>query len=187
MRESGITDAASARRRAAKRLCIHDVHELPELAAIEEELRSQQRLFAGEPHSQRQQRLRQAALAAMTFFRDFDPRVVGAVLDGSAELHTPVCLHLFADPCEAIIHFLHDQAIAPVRKTRRVRLDRERTIQADMLEFTADAVAFEVILLPLHALRQAPLAPGSDAPMARATLAQLRQLIANGDPLTGHR
>lgn len=187
MRESGITDAASARRRAAKRLCIHDAHELPELAAIEKELRSQQRLFAGEPHSQLQQRLRLAALAAMTFFKAFDPRVVGAVLDGSAERHTAVCLHLFADPCETIIHFMDDQAIAPVRKTRRVRLDRERMILADMLEFTADAVAFELILLPPSALRQAPLAHGSDAPMARATLAQLRLLIATGDPLTGHR
>jgi len=178
MRESGIDDAASARRRAARRLAVHDPHALPELDEIMAALHAEQRLYAGVQHAQHQQYLRAAACEAMAFFSAFDARAVGCVLDGSAERHSAVCLQVFADDPESVIHFLHEHAIAHDRKTRCVRLNRERTIQANLLAFTANAVAFELILLPRSALRQAPLAPAGDTAMARATLSQLRALLA---------
>lgn len=182
MRESGITDAASARRRAATRLAASAPHDLPELDEIHAVLHSEQRLFAGEQHARHQQRLREAAAEAMAFFSRFDPRAVGAVLDGSAELHSAVCLHLFADDSEAVIHFLNEHAIVHAHKTCPIRLDRERTIRADRLEFSANEIPFELIVLPRSALRQAPLMRGSDTPTTRASLPQLRELLATDDP-----
>lgn len=181
MRESGITDATSARSRAATRLGVSDPRDLPDLDEIQAALRSEQRLFAGEQHSRHQQRLREAAVEAMTFFSRFDPRIVGAVLDGSAEPHSAVCLHLFADNSEAVIQFLNEHTIVHVHKTCAIRLDRERTIRADKLEFSANGIPFELIVLPRSALRQVPLMRGSDTPMTRASLPQLRELLATSE------
>ncbi len=182
MRESGVVDAPSARRRAAARLGVSDPRDLPDLDEIQAALHSEQRLFAGEQHTRYQQRLREAAVDAMAFFSRFDPRVVGVVVNGSAEPHSAVCLHLFADDSEAVIHFLNEQAIVHAHKTCPIRLDRERTIRADKLEFSANDIPFELIVLPRSALRQVPLMHGSDAPMARASLSQLRELLAADDP-----
>ncbi|PKM16476.1 MAG: hypothetical protein CVV05_20195 [Gammaproteobacteria bacterium HGW-Gammaproteobacteria-1] len=185
MRDSGIADVASARQRAAKRLGIRDPRAMPELDEIVAALRTEQRLYAGMQHACHQRHLREAALEAMAFFSHFAPRLVGSVLDGCAEPHSAVCLHLYTDDCEAVSLFLDEQGITHTRSTRTMRLDREYTTQADALEFIAGDVPFALIVLPRSALRQAPLAPGSDAPMARASLVQLRALLQQGGPETG--
>lgn len=185
MRESGIDDADSARRRAAHRLGVHDPRDMPMAEEVLAALRSEQQLFAGDELPGHLRRLREAAREALAFFSPFDPRLVGAVLDGSAGKHSAVCLHVFADDSVAVIHFLNEQGITHAQSTRTVRLDRERTIQAGTLEFSANAVPFELIVLPRSALRQAPLAPGSDAPMARASVSQLTALLNQAGLETG--
>src|SRR3546814_13348617 len=86
-------------------------------------LRSEQQLFAGDAHARHLRHLREAACDAMGFFSRFDPRLVGTVLDGSAGQHSAVCLHLFADESEAVIHFLREQGIAHAHTRSEERRD----------------------------------------------------------------
>lgn len=174
-------DPARALRKAAERLGIRDEAVFPGGDEIREALQVHQRLFGGEAPASRRQALREAALEAMAFFAAFDPRLAGAALDGPVDAHTPVCLHLHADDPDAVAHFLHDQRIPAAQATRRLRLARGEATPLPCWEFAAGGIAFELWVLPVTALRQAPLEPLEDRPMRRATASALRQLIASGD------
>ena len=174
-------DPARALRKAAERLGIRDETLFPGGDEIREALQVHQRLFGGGAPASRRQALREAALEAMAFFAAFDPRLAGAALDGPVDAHAPVCLHLHADDPDAVAHFLHDQRIPATQATRRLRLARAQATPLPCWEFAAGGIAFELWVLPISALRQAPLEPLEDRPMRRATASALRQLIAAGD------
>jgi hypothetical protein len=176
--ESGIRDYQLAKRKAASRLGIHDDASLPRNQDIEDALRAYQRLFAGPGHAALLQQRRKAALQAMEFFSAFAPRLVGTVLDGTADAQSPVQLHLHSDDEDAVARFLEDQRIPADARVRRLRMDRQRSADVTVWEFVADAVNFEVAVLPRQALRQAPLSAVDEQPMARASAPQLSALLA---------
>lgn len=177
MAESGISDYQQARQKAAIRLGIHDDASLPRNADIEEALRARQRLFARPGQLAGVQQSRRAAIEAMEFLQAFSPRLVGPVLEGTAESHTPVQLHLHSDDPDAVQHFLQDQHIPAEQRGARLRLDKQRSAQVPLWRFSADGVLFELTVLPYDALRQAPLAAVDDKPMRRASRAQLQALL----------
>ena len=117
----------------------------------------------------------------MTFFERFQPRLVGAVLDGTADEHSAVCLQLFAEDADAVARFLHDQRVPAESRARRLRLDREREEDFPVWLFTADDLPFDLTVLPLAQLRQAPLGAIDGKPVRRASLAALQELLAEGD------
>lgn len=181
MAESGIRDYHQAKLKAAERLGIHDDASLPRNGEIDEALREYQRLFQGDAQPDALDTRRRAALQALEFFEAFRPRLVGRVLDGTADVHTPVSLHLHADDADAIARFLADAGIPAEPGWRRLRLDRVRELDAPAWAFSADGLAFDLTVLPLDTLRQAPLSAVDERPMARASASQLRTLLAEGE------
>lgn len=183
--ESGIGDFQQAKRKAAERLGIHDDASLPRNREIEDALREYHRLFQGAFHGDAQsaalRQRREAAQRALAFFAPFDARLAGPVLDGTADGHAPVLLHVHADDADAVARFLQDQGVPAESRGRRVRLDRERTRDCTAWLFSAEDLMFEVVVLPYAALRQAPLSGLDDKPMRRASAAQLRVLLADED------
>ncbi len=177
MAESGIRDYHQAKLKAAERLGIFDDASLPRNREIEEALREYQRLFQRENVDAVRQR-REAALRAMEFFRAFEPRLVGPVLEGTADTRTPVALHLHADDADEVPRFLEQHGIPAEARDRRLRLDRERANDFPVWVFSAEELAFDLTVLPLDVLRQAPLSSLDEKPMRRASLAQLRELLA---------
>src|SRR5688500_18733260 len=111
MAEGGIRDYHQAKLKAAERLGIHDDASLPRNREIEDALREYQRLFQGEATAEGLRLRREAALRALEFFAPFEPRLVGPVLDGTADAHAPVSLHLHDDDADAVPRFLEDQGI----------------------------------------------------------------------------
>ena len=106
MAESGIRDFHQAKLKAADRLGIHDDASLPRTREIEDALREYQRLFLGDAQAIGLRQRREAALRALDFFAAFDPRLVGPVLEGTADQHTPVALQLHTDDADAVArHF----------------------------------------------------------------------------------
>ncbi len=178
MAESGIRDYHQAKLKAAQRLGIFDDASLPRNREIEDALRQYQRLFRGDAQADGLRQRREAALRALAFFAAFEPRLVGAVLDGTADENSPVALHLYTDDAKAVPHFLADHRIPAEARTRRLRLDRERSQDFDVWLFSAEELTFDLTVLPLDALRQAPLSGVDEKPMRRASLAQLRALLA---------
>lgn len=183
--ESGIRDFHQAKLKAAERLGIHDDASLPRNREIEDALREYQRLFQGNTQADALRRRREAALSALEFFAPFDPRLVGPVLDGTADANSPVHLHLYTDDPDAPPRFLEDHRIPAEARSRRVRLDRERTLDCTVWLFAADELSFDVCVLPHAALRQAPLSNLDEKPMRRASAAQLRQMLAE-DEMAGY-
>ena len=179
--EGGIRDFHLAKRKAAHRLGIHDDASLPRNSEIEQALRDYQRLFLGQSHPQLLLERREAAARAMAFLAAFDPRLVGAVLEGTADAHSAVCLHLFADDAERVAFFLTEHGIPAEQSSRRIRLDRDRTIEAPVWLFAADELPFDITVLPRDALRQAPLDRIDEKPMRRASLVALEELLSESD------
>jgi len=175
--ESGIRDFHQAKLKAAARLGFHDDASLPRNREIEEALREYQRLFQGNAQTGELRHRREAALRALEFFAEFDPRLVGPVLDGTADANSPVHLHLYRDDAESVPRFLEDHRIPAETRSRRIRLDRERAIDCPVWLFSAEDLSFDLTVLPHDALRQAPLSSIDEKPMRRASATQLRTLL----------
>ena len=180
MSESGIRDFAAAKRKAAERLGAFDDGSLPKNSEIEDALREHQRLFQADEHPALLRELREAARNAMQFLGRFEPRLVGAVLEGTADRHSAVCLHLFSDTPEEVMLLLDEQGIAYTENQRRLRISRDAQIEFPVLQLMRNGTAFDLTILPRDAIRQAPLDRVDERPMRRASLAALEELLADG-------
>ena len=87
MAEHGIRDFLFAKRKAAERFGVTDGGMLPRNVEIEKALAEYQRLFEGANHDQSLLAQRLAALEVMEYLADFQPRLVGPVLSGTATEH----------------------------------------------------------------------------------------------------
>lgn len=181
MSEHGIRDFHHAKLKAAERLGILDAQVLPRNHEIEQALREHQRLFHAETQPQLLRARREAAAEAMRFLERFEPRLVGAVLDGTADAHSAICLHVFSDDPEAVRLYLHEHGVPVESQTRRLRISRDQQAEYPVLLFAADALPFDLTVLPHDALRQAPLNRIDDKPMRRATLAMVEELLADDE------
>lgn len=177
MAEGGLHDFQQAKRKAASRLGIHDEASLPQNREIEDALRQYQRLFNRDTQPAALRRRREAALEAMTFLAPFEPRLAGAVLEGTADTSSPIELHLHADDPDAVARFLQQQGIPAQARTRRLRRDRQGTLDCPAWRFIAGQLDFELVVLPREMLRQAPLSSLDDKPARRASATQLRRLL----------
>lgn len=183
MSEGGISDFRLAKLKAAERLGIHDDASLPRNREVEEALREHQRLFLGPAQEDALRERREAALEALEFFAPFQPRLVGPVLEGTADDNAPVALQLFADDADAVARFLEEHGIPATGRSRRLRLDRARSGNFPVWVFNAQHITIDVTVLPQLALRQAPLSAIDEKPMRRASAAQLRLLLAEDESL----
>lgn len=181
MAEHGIRDYHQAKLKAAHGLGLFNETDLPRNAEIESARREHLRLFQAESQPQLVRQKREVAREAMRFFGRFEPRLVGAVLDGSADAHSAVCLHLFSDEPESVAHTLHEHAIPYDISARRLRFSADVVEEFPVFLFSADDVAIDLTVLPRDLQRQAPLDRVSDKPMQRASLGALEALLAQTD------
>jgi hypothetical protein len=177
MSEHGIRDFHHAKLKAAERLGIVETQALPRNLEIEQALREHQRLFLADSQPQLLRQRREAALEAMRFLAAFEPRLVGAVLEGTADAHSAVCLHVFSDDPEAVGLYLREQGVPIETQVRRLRNNRDDQPEYPVLLFAADQLPFDLTVLPRDALRQAPLDRTDDRPMRRASLSQVEMLL----------
>jgi len=181
MSEHGIRDFHHAKVKAAERLGILDAQALPRNNEIEDALREHQRIFHADSQPQLLQERREAAIEAMRFLDRFDPRLVGAVLEGTADAHSAVCLHVFSDTSESVVLFLQERGVPITQQTRRLRVTRDEQKEYPVLLFAADGLPFDITVLPRDALKQAPLDRIDEKPMRRASLAAVEEMVATAD------
>lgn len=177
MAEHGIHDFLTAKRKAAERFGLSDNGALPRNSEIETALAEYQRLFEGESHGESLYAQRVVALEAMKQLREFDPRLVGAVLSGTATEHSSVQLHLFTDNAELVAIKLLDAGIPHEVTERKVRMNAERVIARPGLRFEIDAQPIEATVFPTDGIRQAPVSPVDGKPMKRAGFDELEALL----------
>lgn len=178
MIEHGLPDYGLAKRKAAERLGVADRAVLPKNTEIEEALAEHQRLFVPEAHANELSAMRRAALAAMRLFADFEPRLVGPLLSGTATAHNDITLHLFADTPELVALQLLDRGIPHEFAERRIKVQRDQFEAYPAVRFTAGPHEVDATIFPLDGIRQAPLGPVDGRPMRRATLHEVEGLLA---------
>lgn len=176
--EQGMRDYHEAKLKAAARLGLSQDAPLPRNLEIEDALREHQRLFQATSQPQQLQRLRETASEALRFFAAFQPRLVGAVLEGTADEYSGVCLHLFADNAREVITFLENQQIPFEEESRRLRTSRDTDEEFPALVFSAGGIPVDLTVFPLDGLRHAPLDRVDGRPMRRASLSALESMTS---------
>lgn len=177
MSEHGIRDFLFAKRKAAERFGVSDGGLLPRNTEIEEALAEYQRLFEGEAHEASLQSQRSVALTVMETLANYQPRLVGPVLTGTATAHTAVQLHVFADRAENVSLKLMDQGVPFELGERRVKMNAERVLTQPCLKLDVDGTAVEVVVFPIDGIRQAPVSPVDGRPMRRADATEVAGLL----------
>jgi hypothetical protein len=176
MAEHGIQDYLIAKRKAAERYGVMDGPLLPRNTEIEAALVSHQQLFGAAAHASSLQEQRRVALAAMQLLREFEPRLVGPVLTGSATEFADIQLHLFADSAESVCMHLMDRRYEYEVFERRVRLAAERQVPVPTVRFDMGDETIEAFVFPREGIRQAPISPVDGKPMRRAGMQEVAAL-----------
>jgi len=179
MAEHGIEDFLQAKRKAADRLGVNDVSVLPKNIEIEAALRAHQRLFGRESHDHSLREQRRIALKAMRVLAEFNPRLVGSVLNGTATEYSDINLHLFADASETVAIRLLDIGVPHEFYERRVKMDAERSVNYPALRFEANGRTVDATVFPVDGIRQSPYSPVDGRPMKRADAREVSELIGS--------
>jgi hypothetical protein len=179
MAENGIQDFLAAKRKAAARYGTVEAASLPSNSEIEAALAEHQRLFGAGTHEEQLVHQRSVAAEVMRRLANFQPRLVGAVLSGTATAHSDVQLHVFADSAESVSMLLMERGIEFEVTERRIRYGNDTTRLLPGLRFEQDRQSIDVTVFPLDGIRQAPASPVDGRPMRRADLAELRELLAD--------
>jgi hypothetical protein len=177
MAEQGIDDFLVAKRKAAERLGVVDASILPRNTEIEAALFARRRLFPDGRQEAALADLRRSALEAMRLMADFEPRLVGPVLTGTASPHSDINLHLFSESAEAVSIRLEERGVPHETLERRLRFERDRTVTFPAFRFVAGRQAVDAVVFPLDGIRQSPSSPVDGKPMRRATAVEVAGLL----------
>lgn len=167
----------AAKKKAAERIGVSERLALPSNIEVKEALRRYQDLYGGAAHHENVERLRRTAIRAMQMLERFKPRLVGAVLDGTADEHSRVGLHVFAESVETVILFFLERDIPFSQEQRQIRWygGEHRTVPLVVSELDGQAIELAVFE-ELH-LRQAPPSPIDGKPQQRAALHEVEYLL----------
>ena len=95
---------AQAKRRAVQEILGEGARRstMPDNSEVEHELRRYLRLFGGQGHRALLATLRNVAADTMQTLSEFDPHLIGAVLNGTATEHSDIHLQLFVDSAKDV-------------------------------------------------------------------------------------
>jgi hypothetical protein len=184
-------DYATAKRRAVRDV-LGDAAGLsgamPDNPLVESELRRYLRLFAADQPTQLNA-LRRLALGWMRRLEQFNPHLVGAVLNGTATGHSGIHLNLYADSAKDVEIFLLNQSVSfdvhdpgpnaettmevllfAVRAPVRSRIDSDVSVTLHVMDPVAQRVA------PAGRPKDPELHPVERA--GRASIAMVERLLA---------
>lgn len=167
----------AAKQKAAERLGAASRGGLPTNAEIERALKEWQHLYGGPEHAERLRAMRLAALEAMDFLEPFQPRLVGPVLEGTADEYSRVCLHLFSEDPDAAVHFLMERGIDFEQERRRIRWHDGDYREVDVLVVEAGEQTVEMTLMVGRDAIHPPPSPIDGNAVRRIGPADLRALI----------
>lgn len=173
----GVNDYITAKRKAAQRLGISAGKHMPTNHEVEQALINYQTLFQTDFHLGKLSELRNCALKAMQFLQQFEPRLVGPVLSGTATEHSVINLHLFSDEIEQIGFFLEQHAIPYSNCEKTVKIKPGETHEYPAIRFIAEGKTLMLIIFPEKNIKSSPLSSITGRPMQRANIEKVLALI----------
>ena len=173
--DEGVADYNQARAKACERLGVSGTRQMPRNTEVEAALLDWLALFATDEDRERLLFLRETALAVMRCLAEFEPRLVGSVLKGTAGRYSVIQLHLFSDDVEAVAIFLLNRRMRYRAITRRQAGGRREGVPG--FAFDWDDVPVEALVFPVDGLRAAPPSPIDGKPVRRASIAKVEKLL----------
>jgi len=170
---------AQARNKAAKRLRCTDQRQLPENREIELALKNHLQLFQPSTQAIQLHELRKSAAEAMQLFSSYHPRLIGPVLTGTANRHTPITLILFSDTVESVAIALLDWKIPCRQREMTLDYSHKKRAMRTLFSFHAGEHQIELLVLPKSERHNLPLDPTEGRPQKGASLDQLLKLLAS--------
>lgn len=177
MAETGSLDFQLAKNKARHQFGAVESSYLPSNKEIQQALVSYQQLFRADSQPAELKKLRQAALEAMNFLSKFKPRLVGNVLNGTADIHSAIYLHLFAETSEEVAVFLMDNNIPYDEELKRFHIKNDEYEYYPAFAFLADEVPIHLVVFAEHGLHHAPLSKVDAKPMQRADIKAVTKLL----------
>jgi hypothetical protein len=192
-------DYATAKRRAVREVlgeAAGALGAMPDNALVESELRRYLRLFAADSQPAQLATLRRLALRWMRRLHEFNPHLVGAVLNGTATGHSGIHLNLYTDSAKDVEIFLLNQSqsfdvrdAGPNAETTQEVL--EFLVRAPQDSGLDGAVGVTLSVMDPVALRVAPAGRAKDPDLhpveraGRANVSMVERLLAETDPQGG--
>ena len=167
-----------AKQKAAERLGVSPGAGLHSNVEVESALRAYQGFYGGKQHTHHIQKMREIALRVMRSLESFCPRLVGPVLEGTADEHAQILLHVFNDPPDAVAIHLLEQGLSFHAAQRKIRWHDGSYRQVPILLTDAEGITVELALFSQVDLRQAPPSPVDGRPQKRAPLTEVECLLA---------
>lgn len=177
MAVEGQRSYLAAKHKAAERLGASTRGALPSNSQIEQALKQWQQVFGGTEHRQFLRLLREAAVDAMQFLQPFRPRLVGPVLEGTADQFSRICLHVYDEDPDSVVRYLMEHGIAFDQERRRIRWHDGDWRELDVLVVEAGEHTVEMALMIGRDALQPPPSPIDGRPLKRASLAELKTLL----------
>lgn len=175
--EQGIDDFRIAKTKAAERLGMRTRGALPRNSEIETAVSEHLLLFGGESHIDLLQNLRRSAITAMEILLQFEPRLVGPVLQGTANENSTINLHVFTDTPELVAFRFDEITLSYKPFERRLKSRRDRVETYAGFRFVQDDWPVEATVFPVDGMRQAPISPVDGRPMKRADRSSVERLL----------
>ena len=177
MIEEGVEDYGRAKLKAAERLGLRDVRQLPRNDAVDLARQEYHRLYADAAFENRLRALRTIALEIMNRLEAFSPCLVGEVVVGDTGPHSPVTIHVYPDAAEQVMTTLLDAGI-PFRETSFPQgIDRERCAEVPGLSLFSGRSRVDIVVLAQHRLGRTWERRKGAPP--KLSLPELRRLLAD--------
>lgn len=177
MAETGSQDFQLAKNKALSQFGTIESSFLPSNKEIQQALVSYQQLFRADTQPAQLKKLRRVALEAMNFLKMFKPRLVGNVLNGTADVHSAIYIHLFANTPEEVAVFLMDHNIPYDEELKRFHIKGNEYEYFPAFAFLADEVPIHLVVFNEQGLHHAPLSKVDGKPMQRADIKAVARLL----------
>ncbi len=165
-----------ALQRAAQKHAIDLRHRRPSPTAVQAAVQEYRELFRPQQLLQLQEGRRLAAEAMQTF-AEFQPRLIGPLVQGDGQLDL-IRLLLIADTSEHVIMTLSDQRIPWQAFETRLHFSGGRLATRPALRFVAGETRIELILLERTVRSDPPRDPTTGGPLDSLSPSQLDKLMA---------
>jgi hypothetical protein len=171
-----------AKMKAARHVCRGWVKpwDLPSNGEIREQLASLSRSLAADKPQDQLLNMRLAGLQMMRRLDTFRPRLVGSVLTGHTRPGSDIDLHLFTNSLDAVLAILDEEMLRYDVQHKTIHKEGEAKHYVHI--HLDDQFRFEMTVYPQNRAHVVGRCSISGGPMARASIAELEQLLAEEYP-----
>lgn len=174
--ESGANDYLTAKKKAANQLGAHPGKNMPTNLEVEQALIDYQGLFQNEHQSEQLYHLRTKAIKAMRLFNQYQPRLVGPVLTGTATKYSDITLHLISDEPEQIGFHLDEHAIPFTNFETTIKISKTEKKDYPAYQFIAEKTGITLVIFPEKQKYIFPFSTITGKPMQRATINEVEKI-----------